>query len=119
MRQILAEKLESTKDEYPVFSMLSDGALPSLLYKDDEFDFVVCYLVLCLVNHPRRRCEEVRRVLKSAGKLLFLEHVVAPKGTKTRWFHPWLDWIWYVVFEGCHTRRDRGEPLGVCLRMWK
>lgn len=45
---------------------------------DASFDTVVCTLVLCTVGDPAASLAEIRRVLKPAGKLLFLEHVRSP-----------------------------------------
>ena len=45
---------------------------------DASFDTVVCTLVLCTVADQAVALDEIRRVLKSDGQLLFLEHVRSP-----------------------------------------
>src|ERR1700758_3858584 len=46
-----------------------------LPFEDSSFDTVVSTLVLCGVDHQVRALQEVRRVLRPGGRLLFLEHV--------------------------------------------
>src|SRR5262249_6347842 len=47
----------------------------ALPFADDSFDTVVSSLVLCTVDDPVQALDEVRRVLRPGGTLLFLEHV--------------------------------------------
>jgi ubiquinone/menaquinone biosynthesis C-methylase UbiE len=51
------------------------GPAEQLPFADDSFDTAVVTFVLCTVKDPARALSEVRRVLKPAGRLLFLEHV--------------------------------------------
>jgi ubiquinone/menaquinone biosynthesis C-methylase UbiE len=73
------------------------------------FDTVVATLALCSVRDPRRALEEVKRVLKKGGNLLFMEHVAAPPGSallrKQR--------RWRPVFRafGCATDLETGAIL--------
>ena len=46
-----------------------------LPFPDSSFDTVVATLVLCTIPAPRKALEEISRVLKPDGRLLFLEHV--------------------------------------------
>jgi ubiquinone/menaquinone biosynthesis C-methylase UbiE len=48
-----------------------------LPFEDGSFDSVVSTLVLCGVDDQARALDELRRVLRPGGKLLFLEHVRA------------------------------------------
>jgi SAM-dependent methyltransferase len=48
-----------------------------LPFDDHSFDMVVSTLVLCGVDDQPRAVREIRRVLRPAGRLLFLEHVRA------------------------------------------
>ncbi len=47
---------------------------------DESIDAVISTLVLCCVNSQQRALQEVLRVLKSGGRLLFIEHVAVPQG---------------------------------------
>jgi len=76
-----------------------------LPFPDDDFDTVVCTLVLCTVPDPVAVLAEVSRVLKPGGRLLFLEHVRSedPKIARRqdRFERPWR---WFG--DGCHCNRD-------------
>ncbi len=62
------------RDAAPSATILRAPA-EDLPFEDDTFDVVVSTLVLCGVNDQPRALREVRRVLRPAGRLLFLEHV--------------------------------------------
>lgn len=49
--------------------------LEELDFEDDFFDEVVGTFVFCTVANPVRSLKEVRRVLRSEGKLYLLEHL--------------------------------------------
>jgi ubiquinone/menaquinone biosynthesis C-methylase UbiE len=46
-----------------------------LPFDDDSFDTVVSTLVLCGVDDQPRSLQEIRRVLRPGGQLIFIEHV--------------------------------------------
>jgi ubiquinone/menaquinone biosynthesis C-methylase UbiE len=61
----------------PVPVILTQVPVEQLPFADAYFDCVVCTLVFCSVNDPMRGLQEIRRVLKSGGQLLMVEHVRA------------------------------------------
>lgn len=48
----------------------------SLPFRDEVFDILFSTFVFCSVENPVRGLKEVRRTLNSAGKALFLEHML-------------------------------------------
>jgi len=66
---------------------------------------VVMTWTLCSVDDPMAALREIRRVLKSDGRLLFAEHGLAPDRSVRRWQH-WLTPLWKHVAGGCHLDRD-------------
>lgn len=44
-------------------------------FPDNSFDYVVITFVLCTIPDPVKALKEMRRVLKSSGELIALEHV--------------------------------------------
>ena len=82
-----------------------DAPAESLPFDDDSFDTVVLTLVLCTVPDPEAALREIDRVLKPAGRFLFLEHVRAEEPGLARWqdrLH--TPWRWFG--DGCHCNRD-------------
>ena len=76
-----------------------------LPFPDARFDTAVVTLVLCTVSDPRGALDEIARVLKPGGRLLFVEHVRAPSGRVARW-QDRLERPWGWVAGGCHPNRD-------------
>jgi SAM-dependent methyltransferase len=75
-----------------------------LPFEDDSFDTVVSMLVLCTVDDQQRALEEVHRVLRPSGRLLFSEHVRSEDPKLARW-QDRLEPVWGVVANGCHPNR--------------
>lgn len=102
----MADRLRAKLTKGEVIAASAD-ALP---FDDDSFDTVVSTLVLCTVPDQDRTLEEVRRVLKPGGRLLFLEHVRSHEAKSAKWqdrFTP----LWKVVGHGCHPNRDTAAAL--------
>ena len=78
---------------------------------DGSADCVISSLVLCSVQDPAAVLAEVRRVLHPGGTFRFVEHVVAPEGTMTRWAQRMLRRPWSWTFEGCSCERDLGQLI--------
>ncbi len=89
-----------------------------LPFEDGRFDTVVVTLVLCTVQDPGQALEEIARVLKPGGRLLFLEHVRAPDGARLSRWQDRLERPWGWFGGGCHPNRDtvaalEASPLSV------
>lgn len=72
---------------------------------DHGFDSIVCTFTLCSIPDAGATLNEMRRVLKPGGKLLFAEHGLAPDEAVARWQHR-LTPIWKPLAGGCHLNRD-------------
>ena len=76
-----------------------------LPYAAASFDTVVSTMVLCTVSDPRQALDEVRRVLRPGGRLLFLEHVRSEHPRKAVWQDRFQKpWAWYA--DGCRCNQD-------------
>src|ERR671910_861262 len=100
MRNKIGPKLEEARVPVEV-SAAGAEALP---YPDGSFDTVVSTLVLCTVPDQEAALDEVRRVLRPGGRLLFIEHVRAT-GSAARW-QDRLEPLWRRLLGGCHPNRD-------------
>jgi ubiquinone/menaquinone biosynthesis C-methylase UbiE len=78
---------------------------------DESVDAVISTLVLCCVNSQQRALQEVLRVLKPGGRLLFIEHVAAPRGSWLRTMQNLLTPLWKQLGDGCHPNRETGVEV--------
>lgn len=78
---------------------------------DASADAVVSTLVLCSVPDLDATLTEVRRVLKPGGRLYFIEHVAAPKGTWLRTLQKGIKPLWRPLADGCHPDRETGAAI--------
>ena len=85
---------------------LRSGTADDLPVPDSSADVVVSTLVLCCVANQRRSIQEILRVLKPGGKLVFIEHVAAAPGTWLRRFQDWATPLWSRMGDGCHPNRE-------------
>ncbi|MDX6660755.1 MAG: hypothetical protein QOJ55_1577 [Solirubrobacteraceae bacterium] len=83
-----------------------DAPAEHLPFEDGRFDTAVVTLVLCTVDDPAQALNEIARVLKPGGRLLFLEHVRAPAGPRLARWQDRLERPWGWVAGGCHPNRD-------------
>lgn len=101
------EKIQKLKNKNFSNIKFFKGKAEELPFEDNFFDAVVTSLVLCSVDSLEKSIEEIKRVLKSEGKLVMLEHTRSENKILGKLedifsdLHAWL-------FENCHLNR---EPL--------
>jgi ubiquinone/menaquinone biosynthesis C-methylase UbiE len=100
MRKRLGQKLADARVPVEV----SSAGAEALPFPDGSFDTVVSTLVLCTVPDQEAALDELRRVLRPCGRLLYIEHVRAA-GSMARW-QDRLEPLWRRLLGGCHPNRD-------------
>lgn len=75
-----------------------------LPFEDSKFDCAVSTFTLCTIPDATAALREVRRVLKSGGSFLFLEHGLSEEPSVAKWQRR-LDPIQRVIGRGCHLTR--------------
>ena len=70
-----------------------------------SFDSIVCTWTLCSIADPSRALAEMLRVLKPAGRLVFIEHGLSPDERVMAWQRR-LNPLWKRIGGGCHLDRD-------------
>jgi ubiquinone/menaquinone biosynthesis C-methylase UbiE len=80
------------------------GSAEELPFEDRSIDTVVTTFTLCSIPDAGKALREMRRVLKPSGRLLFLEHGLAPAERVRRWQRR-LTPLWRTVAGGCHLDR--------------
>ena len=79
----------------------SAEAIPA---EDGTFDAVVSTWTLCSVPNVYRALDELRRVLKPRGRLIFAEHGASPEPRWLAWQRR-LEPAWKLIGGGCHLSR--------------
>jgi ubiquinone/menaquinone biosynthesis C-methylase UbiE len=59
---------------------------------------------LCSIPNPEAALDEIKRVLKPRGRLLFIEHGRSPNDRVARW-QDRLTPVWRRIAGGCHLNR--------------
>ena len=122
----MARRLERRVAQLTKRAEVVRAAAEALPFEDETFDTVVSTLVLCTVTNPQATLNEIRRVLRPRGSLLFLEHVRSDERQLARWqdrFHR----PWRAFAAGCNCNRhtlqrlrDRGYTVTVTDRgQWR
>jgi SAM-dependent methyltransferase len=65
---------------------------------------------LCSIPNPNAALHEMRRVLKTGGRLLFVEHGLSPEARIIRWQHR-LTPCWKRIGGGCHLDRKMDDLI--------
>jgi ubiquinone/menaquinone biosynthesis C-methylase UbiE len=76
-----------------------------LPFEDGRFDCAVSTFTLCSIEDVAQALSEVYRVLKSSGKLLFLEHGLSSEPRVQKWQRR-LSWLQVRLANGCHLDRN-------------
>jgi ubiquinone/menaquinone biosynthesis C-methylase UbiE len=88
-----------------------DARAESIPLPDHSVDAVVGTYVLCSVDDPTAVLAEVRRVLVPGGRVIFIDHVIAPPRTLKRAVQRVATPISKRVCHGCHWDRDTERAL--------
>lgn len=78
--------------------------------ENTSIDTVVSTWTMCSIPDIRRALEEMRRVLKAGGRLLFVEHGLSSEPGVRKWQNR-LDPPWHIVSGGCHLNRPIEEVI--------
>ena len=84
------------------------GSAEAIPLEDKSVDTVVTTWTLCTIPDVTRALEDMRRVLRPKGWLLFVEHGRSPNAKVRRW-QDRLTPLWKRVGGGCHLNRPISE----------
>lgn len=102
--QALLAMARRTAHEARARVLLIGAGAEAIPLADRSVDTVVTTWTLCTIPAAARALGEVRRVLKNGGRLLFVEHGLAPDLGVRRW-QDFLTPAWRCVSGGCHLNR--------------
>ena len=89
---------------------LLEGSAECIPLADRSMDTVVMTWTGCSIPDIRAALSEMRRVLRPAGRLLFVEHGRAPEPGVALWQRR-LDPLWVRMSGGCHLSRKFDDLL--------
>jgi ubiquinone/menaquinone biosynthesis C-methylase UbiE len=78
--------------------------------EDRSVDTVVTTWTLCTIPDAVHALREARRVLKATGRLLFVEHGLAPEQNVQKWQNR-LTPVWTKIAGGCHLNRPIAQII--------
>ncbi len=99
--------LDATNKAMQALGLKADiraGIGEAMPFPDASFDTVLVTFTLCSVQDQAQVLSEIRRVLRPAGKVLFLEHGSAPDVSVQKWQRR-IEPLWKRIGGGCHLTR--------------
>jgi ubiquinone/menaquinone biosynthesis C-methylase UbiE len=87
-----------------------EGSATAMPFENQKFDSAVVTYALCSIRDLEMVFDEIRRVLKPGGKLLFCEHGKAPDDRIFKW-QKRLDPVWGIFSGGCSLQKDIPEII--------
>ncbi len=98
--------LEARARAVGISAELIFGNADQIPLPDETADILVCTLVLCSVKQVPNTLAEIKRVLKTGGKLIFIEHVAGPANSSLHFFQNLFNPINKILADGCHCNRE-------------
>jgi ubiquinone/menaquinone biosynthesis C-methylase UbiE len=89
---------------------LIEGTAEAIPIEDHSVDAVVTTWTMCSIPEIQSALQEMRRVLRPSGRLLFVEHGRAPEPS-VRWWQDHLTPAWKHLSGGCHLNRAIAELI--------
>jgi ubiquinone/menaquinone biosynthesis C-methylase UbiE len=103
--------LESRCKEKGIKMQLTEGNAEHTSLPDSYADTVLFTLVLCSVDNPAGAVEEMKRILKPGGKIVFIEHVAAKRKSTIRFFQDLSNPVNRFMADGCNCNRETWKEI--------
>lgn len=101
-RLVAMARRAASRSQMP--TTLIEGNAEAIPLDDRSIDTVVITWTLCSIPDAVTALGEMRRVLKTSGQLLFVEHGQAPEQRVREW-QDRLTPVWKCIGGGCHLNR--------------
>ena len=106
--QVYARQVAQANGTDVIFAAQSGEAIPA---DNNSFDAAVITWTLCTIPDAGKALEEIRRVLKPQGRLVFAEHGVSPEPGVAKWQNR-INPVWRSLAGGCNLNRSPEQLLG-------
>ncbi|HKR27090.1 MAG TPA: class I SAM-dependent methyltransferase [Acidobacteriaceae bacterium] len=101
LQQIARERGQIDPERIEFLTQTAEEPLP---LADSSIDNAVITWTLCSIPEPAQALQQIRRVLRKEGHLIFIEHGYAPDRSVAKWQDA-LTPLWKRVGGGCHLNR--------------
>lgn len=105
--QRIARKRAGERSDIEFLPQSAEEPLP---LGDASIDTIVMTWTLCSIPNAERALQQMKRVLKTNGQLLFLEHGRSPDSGVVTW-QDRLTPLWTRITGGCHLNRKVDELI--------
>lgn len=106
----MIEKAEVRRKQASIPITILVGKAEKLPFPSEQFDTIVVTLVLCSVDDPKRALAEMKRVLKTNGTILLIEHVKMKQPILAT-LQTMLTPVWKRIGDGCHLNRNTEQTI--------
>ncbi len=106
MRTLAAKRVASAPFEVKWLDCPGE-AIP---LEDDSVDTVLLTFTLCTIPDWKTALQQMHRVLKPEGRLLFCEHGLAPDAAVQQWQHR-INPVWKKCAGGCNINRSMADCI--------
>jgi len=103
--QKMLELARARADELGIEADLRQASAEEMPLEADSVDTALVTYALCSIPQVGAALGEVRRVLRTGGRLLFCEHGRSHRASTARW-QDRLTPVWKRLSGGCHLNRD-------------
>jgi ubiquinone/menaquinone biosynthesis C-methylase UbiE len=109
----LLEVANKAAQKTPIPLRLLEGTAEAIPIEDHNVDPVVTTWTVCSIAEIQSALQEMRRVLRPGGRLLFVEYGRAAD-SRVRWWQDHLTPAWRRLSGGCHLNRAIDELAREC-----
>jgi len=101
LQRMAAERASAVPFEVTFFLQSAEEPLP---LEDSSIDTVVVTWTLCSIPNPLLALQQMKRVLKASGRMIYIEHGRSADTGVTVW-QDWMTPAWRRIGGGCHLNR--------------
>lgn len=101
LRRMAEMRASAVPFEVTFLQQSAEGPFP---LPDSTIDTVVVTWTLCSIPNPALALQQMRRVLKASGRMIYIEHGRSADAGVTAW-QDWITPTWRRIGGGCHLNR--------------
>ena len=107
LQRVAAKRKSAVPFEVTYFRQSAEDSIP---LDDFSIDTIVMTWSLCSIPNPKAALQQMRRVLKPDGRMIFIEHGRSPDPNVMRW-QDRITPLWKRIGGGCHLNRKMDDLI--------